>query len=119
QEAINANPGMDPLDRAQEELKIKRQQLNEELRLEKDHLAQLQALPEPRNPEDRENLERQIRDSIQKTADLTLQLARQEEQEQKAAIERVQTHLQRQLKARMNALQAETQVLETQLQIYG
>ncbi|MBE7381265.1 MAG: hypothetical protein F6J95_007625 [Leptolyngbya sp. SIO1E4] len=119
QQAINANPGMDPLDRAEEELKIQRQQLDAELKAEQEHLAKLQALPEPRNPQDREALEQQIRDSIQKTADLTLDLARQEEREQQAAIERVQTHLQRQLKARLNALTAERQVLEGQLQVYN
>ncbi|NER78080.1 MAG: hypothetical protein F6K42_00590 [Leptolyngbya sp. SIO1D8] len=118
QQAINANPGMDPLDRAEEELKAQRQRLDAELKAEQEHLAQLQALPEPRNPQDREALEQQIRASIQKTADLTLELSRQEEREQRAAIERVQTDLQRQLSARLNALTAERQVLEGHLQTY-
>jgi hypothetical protein len=119
QEQINKDPlAIRAAERAEMELDIQRDKLEAEYNQEKANLEKIKALPLPRNPEERAKAEDEIRGAMQRTTDLALQLAKMEEQAQRAAIERVQDSYQKALEKRLNQIEAERLALEAQLQAY-
>jgi hypothetical protein len=116
QKEINANPGMTREDRAERELAIQRETLEAEYQAEVENLRRLQALPLPRDPTERADAENKIRDAILKTTNMSVELARMEEREQRAAIDRRIADIDRGTTARLNAIESERLSLELMLQ---
>lgn len=67
-----------------EKLQSTRDRISAELQAEREKLSELQALPTASDPDIRESQEKEIRASIQRTADLSLQLLENERQAQQA-----------------------------------
>lgn len=68
----------------QEKLQSTRERIQAELSAEQQKLEQLRSLPSPTDPDERRNLEEEIRGQIQKTAQLQLGLLENERQQQEA-----------------------------------
>ncbi|MGC8711053.1 MAG: hypothetical protein ACP5RH_01550 [Leptodesmis sp.] len=66
-----------------------RKSIEAELKLEKEKLAQLQALPTSSDPQIEEERQQKIRDSKQRTADLTLKLVENEKNQQTYLLEKI------------------------------
>lgn len=100
----------------------------QELDAEKAKLEELRSLPLPTDPDSREKAEQEIRDSIQRTADLSLQLLQAEKDARDALIEEQKKQIQdaadaenraitdanRGLEAKKNAVDAVTRSLQQQ-----
>lgn len=96
-------------------LQATRDRITAELQAEQQKLAQLQALPDPSDPEQREQRESEIRASIQRTADLQLQLLENEQAQEEAVRAAIIAGFDRQIAAAQRAAEAEQQGYERQI----
>ncbi|NEZ65556.1 hypothetical protein D0962_22830 [Leptolyngbyaceae cyanobacterium CCMR0082] len=114
--------------RSDEQLTIQRDRIQAELAAEQQRIAQLEALSADSPAQAKKN-ESAIRDAKRKTAQLTLELARNEESQQRALTQRIQEEEDRRLRAaqraieerlqtQLNAITAQSQALEGQLSAY-
>lgn len=115
QKLINA--GARPEDVEVEKVKATKARIQQELQLEKDKLAELEALPPADNPKDEEKRQNLIRDSRRKTKELTLNLLEQEKAAQEALTRQIQAQIETELQKKKNAFTAQTQELQKQVDL--
>ncbi|HEY9749741.1 MAG TPA: hypothetical protein V6C63_13740, partial [Allocoleopsis sp.] len=108
-------------DAESENLKLTRDRIDGELAAEKDKLAALEALPRGGTVAEQEEQENRIRDSKRRTAELTRDLLKNEEDQQQALTAATQREIDRRAAAQKNtfteiqqSLEAQTQLLDVQ-----
>jgi hypothetical protein len=90
--------------------------IKDELALERDFQAQLEAQRRPQDPAKLEEFERRVRASKLKTAQLTLQLAEEEERQQETTTKLIQGRIERNTKTALNLITGQTQEYQKQIQ---
>lgn len=93
--------------------------LKKELALEQGYLEALESIERSKNPEKREEQERQIRASRLKTAQLTTQLAEQQQRDQEALAKVIQERISKEQKAIENLAERQNQAYEKQIELLG
>lgn len=127
-------------DANQRRLQSTRDRIQAELDAERQKLAELQALPQPTDPDEQRNLQDQIRDQVQRTAQLQLNLLENERQQQEAqaqaaiqairdqateqeqSSQRAIASIERQKAAQdavVNSIQRQSQLLQSQQNLQG
>lgn len=104
-------------DAAKQRLDITRDTLKEELRLEQEKLAQLQALPQFSDPQKEEEHQAKIRSSRLQTTQLTTQLIDNEISQQQALQRVVEKRLEKEIQQIQNAATAQSQATERQIEL--
>ena len=114
--------------RSDEQLAIQQERIRAELAAEQQRIAQLEALSAD-SPEQAKKNEEAIREAKRRTGQLALELARNEEDRQRALTARIQEEedrrlraaqkaIEERLQAQLNAITAQSQALESQLNAY-
>lgn len=100
-----------------ENLKLTRDRIGGELAAEKDKLAALEALPRGGTAAEQEEQENRIRDSKRRTAELTRDLLKNEEDQQQALTASIQREIDRRTAAQKNTFTEIQQSFEAQAQL--
>ncbi|MEP0872909.1 hypothetical protein NDA01_24125 [Trichocoleus desertorum AS-A10] len=99
-----------------ENLKLARDRINGELAAERDKLAALQALPTGGTAAEQEEQENRIRDSKRRTAELTRDILKNEEDQQQALTDSIQRQIDKRTAAQQNIFTETQQSFEAQAQ---
>jgi tape measure domain-containing protein len=92
-------------------LSIERERLAEQYLLNQRYIEELRKLPPPNDPEAQEAQQAKIRDAVKRTSDLTLELLRNEAQQNDRLKERIQERLNTQIDLAEQATDAELELL--------
>ena len=98
----------------QRRLASTRRTLDEELAAEKESLAKLEALPKASDPKTERDRQLKIQESRQRTGEITLKIAENEQQQQRALTQAIQSRIDRELQGYKNLQQAATNSLNAQ-----